>query len=68
MTTMAFIVAVLALAVALAERRHRRRFTEDERSRARDERLAARNGRPHPASIDVVPVNGFDHPEPEELA
>ena len=74
MTTLALIVAALALTVALAERRHRRtqRRWDQERERLErhQERLVASNGHPHTGNVlPFAPLhNGYDHPEPEELA
>jgi len=71
-TTLALIVAALALTVALAERRHRRTRQRWENERKRLERygenIAAANGHPDGHVLSVVPINGHDHPtDPEEL-
>jgi hypothetical protein len=72
-TILALVVAVIALAIVLAERRRnriaRQWLAERQRLERYGEHLAASNGHPHTGNVvTVVPVNGYDTPPPEEVA
>jgi hypothetical protein len=73
MIAVAFILAVLAAvagavaAVATHRQRTAEQWDRERRLAGYAEHMAAANGRPHPSHVVVMPVNGYDHPEPEEL-
>jgi hypothetical protein len=70
-TYLMVVIAAGVVWLVIAERRWRREqdrwIAERDRLDRYGEHLAAANGHPRTGHVHVIPHNGYDHPEPEEL-